>query len=733
MCSSAPAAPSTQSSTVDLPDWAKPYAKETLAKTSALTDINQNPYQQYGGERIAGFQPMQEQAFKTMSGLDAGPDAFAKGIGSYMSPYMQNVVDIQKREAGRQSDIAGTQQQAQAAQAGAFGGGRDAIMRAERERNLGQQMNDIQAKGSQAAFDQASNQFRQGITQQSGLAQMQGQMGQQQQQQAQRPLDMAYQDFQNQQNYPYKQLGFMSDMVNKLPLGQKSTSQIYDQGPGTVQTLASLGGAAYGFGKSGMFGAEGGLMESYSYGGVTGQDNKDSIVGRMYSVEELQKAREAALNRRDLDTVASIDERLQELQAIQQAQTASIDRGLGSAFNQIPEDQQEQMIASGASGGMVAFAKGGDTYGNRFEQSLTDLKAMANQAPAEPTPEQRDEGISARIPMLEKRYGPDITQPYLEETKAKRAGLTDQMEKDKGLAFAMASLGMLSRKRTPGESQRNQLFSGLGEAGQTFIGEVGRLKKENREVDDKLRQSEILLATAQQSRKEGLINKADAEETRAQDLKRDVFKTKMALQEKVATLEGGLAQTEMQGKNAKEVAGISAAAHRYAADKPGEMERIMNTVNDIRSGKKTYAGKTGEDGAKAYQDDLSQTGAARYGVKYTGPDTTFANDAKFQTELDKRTAMLQLQKAQPGKTQADIDELDRKIEAERQKLITEFRETRASGVTSKNQPAPGAAPAAAPTAAPSGQSPLYVTAPDGKTYRFNTPAEAEKFRKQIGG
>ena len=47
----------------------------------------------------------------------------------YMSPYMQNVVDIQKREAGRQSAIQGQQQQAQAVSAGAFGGSRDAIQR----------------------------------------------------------------------------------------------------------------------------------------------------------------------------------------------------------------------------------------------------------------------------------------------------------------------------------------------------------------------------------------------------------------------------------------------------------------------------------------------------------------------------------------------------------------------------------------------------------------------------
>jgi hypothetical protein len=78
---------------------------------------------------------------------------------AYMSPYMQNVVDIQKREAQRQSGIQGTQQQAQAVGAGAFGGSRDAIMRAERERNLGQQMGDIQATGQQAAFQNAQQQF----------------------------------------------------------------------------------------------------------------------------------------------------------------------------------------------------------------------------------------------------------------------------------------------------------------------------------------------------------------------------------------------------------------------------------------------------------------------------------------------------------------------------------------------------------------------------------------------
>ncbi len=76
-----------------------------------------------------------------------------------MSPYQQQVVDIQKREAQRQSDILGEKIGSQAAQAGGLGGYREAILQAERERNLAQQMGDIQAVGSQQAYQQAVQQL----------------------------------------------------------------------------------------------------------------------------------------------------------------------------------------------------------------------------------------------------------------------------------------------------------------------------------------------------------------------------------------------------------------------------------------------------------------------------------------------------------------------------------------------------------------------------------------------
>lgn len=753
--------PDKTTQTQELPEWARGYAKDTLAKASALTDINQNPYQEYGGQRIAGFDPMQQQSFQNAAnmqpsqqvGLGSGI-AGAAGLGAlntnyqgrqfqggqfnnrsaqqYMNPYTQNVVDYQKSQAIRDFQVAQPGRNAQAVQQGAFGGSRSAIVDAEAQRNLSSQLQGIEATGQQQAYQNAQQQFNadqarrlqaqgmgeasrqygadlgmKGLStglqaastlgqlgqaqygQEMGINQLQNQYGAQQQQQAQRGLDTGYQDFLNQQNYPYKQLGFMSDMVRGLPLGQQSTASIYSQGPSAVQTLAGLGGAAYGFGNSGIFGnspssggksgKEGGLMESYSDGGVTSDQNVESILTKL-SDQQLAQAKETALNRRDLEEVQMIDAEM--------AERASIRGGLGGAFNQIPVEQQEQMMAGG---GMVAFAPGGaakskDTYGNRFEQSLTDLKAMANQAPAEPTPEQRDEDISARIPLLEKRYGPDITKPYLEETKTKRAGLADQMEKDRGLAFAMSSLKLLSRNKKPGENQRAQLISGLGEAGESFIGEVGRLKKENREVDDKLRQSEILLATAQQSRKEGLINKADAEVNRAQDLKRDAFKTRVGVQKDIATLESGLAQTEMQGANALRVAGINAASSRYTADKPGPLKDMVLDY-EKRLGRKLTADEM--------VNITEKMGAAMFGSKYIGPDRTPEQASAITKQAMEAGTVKALEfplvqarlSGDPAQIKTAEDNYNRALQAAKQEIIDQAaraeakkREERAGGV-----------------------------------------------------
>jgi len=87
------------------------------------------------------------------------PINFEQNLQRFMSPYQQNVIDIQKREATRQSEMMADQIGDRAAQAGGLGGYREAILQAERERNLGQQLDDIQAQGSQRAFDTALRQL----------------------------------------------------------------------------------------------------------------------------------------------------------------------------------------------------------------------------------------------------------------------------------------------------------------------------------------------------------------------------------------------------------------------------------------------------------------------------------------------------------------------------------------------------------------------------------------------
>ena len=88
------------------------------------------------------------------------PERFTgSAVGQYMSPYMQSVVDQQQRQAQLEFERQGSSRAAQAVQAGAFGGSRQAVQEALAEEALGRQMGDIQARGSQAAFEQAAQQF----------------------------------------------------------------------------------------------------------------------------------------------------------------------------------------------------------------------------------------------------------------------------------------------------------------------------------------------------------------------------------------------------------------------------------------------------------------------------------------------------------------------------------------------------------------------------------------------
>jgi hypothetical protein len=340
---------STSTSTLSYPKEFQPMV-DSMAKRAMAAGAQE--YQTYPGQRIQGFDPLQQASqtavanlgpaqqlapatqFAAQAGTTAGqfnymPQQFqtqAVGTGSfaqpgvaglYMSPYVQNVVDIQNREAQRQADIAQQQMQAGAVKSGAFGGSRQAILQAEAARNLAQQKGDIQQKGMQAAYEQAQNLYgtdaaralqaqqanqqatleaqrlaeqsrqygagmgMQGLQTQLQAAQQLGSLGQQQfgmqkdiinamsmagaQRQAldQQIKSQDYQDFLNQRQYPYQQVAFLNEMLKGIP--QQTTKAMYEAPASLASQLVGLGGAAM---TSGLFKKEGGSVHSYKNGGL---------------------------------------------------------------------------------------------------------------------------------------------------------------------------------------------------------------------------------------------------------------------------------------------------------------------------------------------------------------------------------------------------------------------------------------------------------------------------------
>lgn len=290
-------------------------------------------------------------------GFEAGTVLAPGTIQSYMSPYQQAVVDVEKRELQRQSQMMAPQIQAQATGAGGLGGTRNTLLQAERERNLSQQMADVQTRGSQAAYDRALQTFeadraarlaqaqqglssfqaqegarqaqaefqfgaqraadaarqraaelgltaqqqteaarqaeqefllnaqqfnieqqrqrallglsglqadQQTLAQRLGAAELLGSLGEAQQGTelqrlqallgagqaerglAQTGLDIGYQDFLRQQAYPREQLGFLSALLQGIPIAPGSTSAVYGSQPSTTQQLLGSGISALG-------------------------------------------------------------------------------------------------------------------------------------------------------------------------------------------------------------------------------------------------------------------------------------------------------------------------------------------------------------------------------------------------------------------------------------------------------------------------------------------------------
>jgi hypothetical protein len=241
----------------NLSNWAGSYVTDMLGKGQALSN---QAYQGYGGPLTAGTSNLQNQAFQGLAGLTIPTDqmqAFtpqqfsAADAQRLMNPYLQAALDPQIAEARRQSEISNLANRTAATRAGAFGGGRGALMESENQRNLLSNLSGITGTGYANAYNQALGQFNteqnlaRGATADAqnyglGVLQRQAEMGNAQRGIEQEGIAADRAQFEEERDYPYKQVQYQQSLLQGLPL--QAQSYTYSQPSALSEYLEGSGG-----------------------------------------------------------------------------------------------------------------------------------------------------------------------------------------------------------------------------------------------------------------------------------------------------------------------------------------------------------------------------------------------------------------------------------------------------------------------------------------------------------
>ena len=270
------------SSSSTLSEWAGPYVTDMLGKAQAIAD---QPYAVYGGPQTAGESGLQSKVFQGLGNLSFpgqlgqsfsstgayqppamspgiySPGAIGTGAGAapspgmggqppsgqptgvaaqYMNPYLQSVLQPQLEELRRQSEINLQPGLAKMTQAGGYGGGRQAIMESEANRNLLQEQNKAIGTGYASAYDKAMGQFNTEQGQAKTLADMMSEAGGQQRGIEQQGISADYNEFLAQRDDPMKKTQYLQSMLQGLPISTVTNTAAQQSGLGSL--VSSIGG-----------------------------------------------------------------------------------------------------------------------------------------------------------------------------------------------------------------------------------------------------------------------------------------------------------------------------------------------------------------------------------------------------------------------------------------------------------------------------------------------------------
>ena len=617
-----PAPTQTSVTNTNIPEYAQPYVETMLGAAQQQifnyddsgNVISMKPYTPYSSsptDYVAGFSPMQQQAqsnvanmqtpggygtgtdFATTSGLGSlstanpsmqygglgatygglgaqtglsyGQNATdAQAVGAYMNPYLQNVLSPAMQLQQQQFGQIGAQNQAQATQQGAFGGGRQAVMQGLNQQNQMLAQNQLVGQGYSNAYDTAQRNMQaatslgmQGTAQgmqgaQAGLQGVQGaqaayqQLGAQganlaniagqqtgtelniaqaqqaagaaQQAQQQNIINQQIQNYATAQQYPMTQLANMSSLLRGLPM-QATTTQSYQAAPSSVSTLAGLGTAgvgAYKLATAAQGGSTKDIVKMASGGIASGvpPQKLDSMLGRLDDKQLAQKA----------DPRGNDPQTAQAAIGQQAFRSQMRPAGIGQNYNY-----------QGAGGGIVAFA--GDTDGSLVKDD-SSIKSLLMQEYKTPMEEQiaKNRAMQPKTDFATK-YGDMLAQ----------AGLTTEADakSSQGLRLLQAGMGMMG-----GASP----FAGvnIGQGVQPAIAGYSEDIKEQKRAKMDLAKQQFDLG------KFGYSNEADLLKAYREDKKGTV--------DNLVKL--GLSEDEIKARI--RAAEIGAGATRYAADAAGE-------------------------------------------------------------------------------------------------------------------------------------------------------------------
>jgi len=304
-----PPASQTITQTSEFPTELKPFIEDILGEARGEFGREKaEGFQPFPGPQLAGFTPEQLGAFglgrqqfgaQGLAGTPLGAagtyyapalaatalgtsEVGTQDIGRRMDPFLQNVVDVAKREARSDEEVARQRRAAQAvAGQGFLGGTRPAFVESQAEQDLAERLGDIQARGLSASFQQAQQAAEQqraremtggrqfallgdatGARARADISGLAG-IGETQQQRSQQALDVAQREFEQERAFPQTALQRYASLIRGFPL-QATQQQFATQSiptPSFAQTLAGLGQVAAGtYGAFGGFKKKGGLV-----------------------------------------------------------------------------------------------------------------------------------------------------------------------------------------------------------------------------------------------------------------------------------------------------------------------------------------------------------------------------------------------------------------------------------------------------------------------------------------